>query len=45
VGALVLLFPAVMVSFDPGEVWARIAWADGTSPPPAEGSPSGEATR
>jgi len=30
VGILVLLLPAIMVSFDPGEVWKRIQWADGT---------------
>jgi paraquat-inducible protein A len=45
VGALVLLFPAIMVSFDAGEVWARIAWVDGTVPPSGEGSPSGGPTR
>lgn len=28
VGALVLLFPAIMVSFDPDEVWKRVEWAD-----------------
>ena len=28
VGALVLLFPAIMVSFDPHEVWKRVEWAD-----------------
>ena len=33
VGALVLLFPAIMVTFDPDEVWQRIAWADDTVPP------------
>jgi hypothetical protein len=34
-----------MVSFDAGEVWARIAWVDGTVPPSGEGSPSGGPTR
>lgn len=29
-GILVLLLPAIMVSFDPGEVWRRVEWADGT---------------
>jgi paraquat-inducible protein A len=27
-GALVLLFPAIMVTFDPGEIWQRVEWAD-----------------
>jgi paraquat-inducible protein A len=43
-GALVLLFPAIMVSFDPGEIWARIAWVDGTSPAPRSGNASQEPT-
>jgi len=29
VGALVLLFPAIMVTFDPDEIWQRVEWADG----------------
>ena len=29
VGALVLLFPAIMVTFDPHEIWQRVEWADG----------------
>jgi paraquat-inducible protein A len=33
VGALVLLFPAIMVTFDPEEVWRRVEWADGSPPP------------
>src|SRR5262245_33766888 len=28
VGALVFLFPAIMVTFDPEEVWRRVEWAD-----------------
>ena len=32
VGALVLLFPAIMASFDPDEIWERVAWADGSEP-------------
>ncbi len=28
VGVLVVLFPAIMVSFDPREIWKRIEWAD-----------------
>lgn len=38
VGALVVLFPAIMVTFDEDEIWQRITWADG-SPPPARGGP------
>ena len=30
VGALVLLFPAIMVTFDPEEIWRRVEWADGS---------------
>jgi paraquat-inducible protein A len=33
VGALVLLFPAIMVAFDEEEVWQRVQWADGELPP------------
>ena len=28
VGALVMLFPAIMVSFDARDVWQRVEWAD-----------------
>jgi paraquat-inducible protein A len=28
VGALVLLFPAIVATFDPREVWNRVEWAD-----------------
>jgi paraquat-inducible protein A len=31
VGLLVLLLPAIMVTFDPGEVWKRVEWVDGAS--------------
>ena len=31
VGALVLLFPAIMASFDPDEIWQRVRWADGST--------------
>jgi paraquat-inducible protein A len=41
VGALVLLFPAIMVTFDPGEVWQRVEWADGSLPPPLSDGASG----
>jgi paraquat-inducible protein A len=37
VGVLVMLFPAIMVSFDPGEIWQRVQWADGSLPPTSEG--------
>lgn len=30
VGALVILFPAIMATFDPDEIWQRIKWADGS---------------
>jgi hypothetical protein len=28
----VILFPAIMASFDPDEIWQRVEWADGSSP-------------
>jgi paraquat-inducible protein A len=28
VGALVILFPAIMVTFDPNEIWQRVEWAE-----------------
>ncbi|HYB41172.1 MAG TPA: paraquat-inducible protein A [Candidatus Methylomirabilis sp.] len=33
VGVLVVLFTAIMVTFDPREVWKRVQWADGRMPP------------
>jgi len=47
VGALVLLFPAIMVTFDPDEIWQRIEWADdaGPSRPGVYGAPGAEAGR
>lgn len=30
VGLLVLLLPAIMIAFDPGEIWKRVEWADGS---------------
>ena len=33
VGALVVLFPAIMLTIDAHEVWKRIEWADGRVPP------------
>ena len=32
-GAFVVLVAAVMVTFDPREVWKRVKWADGRPPP------------
>ena len=45
VGALVLLFPAIMATFDPDEIWQRIQWADESLTPPMSGgvSDAGEA--
>lgn len=36
VGVLVLLFPAIMATFDPDEIWQRIKWADGSEPESAD---------
>ena len=33
VGALVFLFPAIMVTFDPHEVWTRVKWANEAAAP------------
>ena len=33
VGALIVLLAAIMVTFDPREIWTRVVWADGTAPP------------
>lgn len=32
VGALVILFPAIMANFDPDEIWQRVNWADSGAP-------------
>jgi len=37
VGALVVLYPAIMVSFDPRVIWQRVEWVDGDLPPDARG--------
>ncbi len=39
-GTLVVLIPAITVSFDPQVVWRRVVWADGEPPPqtPAAGN-------
>lgn len=34
VGALVLLLPAIVVNFNDRELWQRVEWADGETPPP-----------
>ena len=44
VGALVILFAAIMATVDPHAIWARVAWASGAEPSPPEAS-SGEARR
>ena len=33
VGVLVLLFPAIMASFDPAEIWRHVEWAANQAPP------------
>jgi uncharacterized paraquat-inducible protein A len=37
IGALVVLFTAIAMTFDPREAWRRIEWADGRAP--AEAGP------
>jgi paraquat-inducible protein A len=32
-GGLVVLFPAIMVTFDPSEIWQRVEWADDEGAP------------
>ena len=34
VGALVLLIPAILVSFNDRQLWQQIEWVDGETPPP-----------
>jgi paraquat-inducible protein A len=34
VGGLVVLLPAIMVTFDAREAWKRVAWASGETPQP-----------
>jgi paraquat-inducible protein A len=45
VGALMALFTAMKVSFDPREVWTRIRWADGRLPPPERSLESAFSTK
>jgi paraquat-inducible protein A len=41
-GAFIGLLTAVIVSFDPREIWMRVRWADGTVPsPPGDRGPAG----
>lgn len=37
-GMLVVLIPTIMVSFDPQEVWKRVVWTDGETPPDPPGA-------
>jgi paraquat-inducible protein A len=39
-GLFVALMAAILVSFDPHEVWKRVTWADGESPPVANATAS-----
>jgi paraquat-inducible protein A len=39
-GALVVLFPAIMLSFDPREVWHRVEWVEDTVAEPPGRRPS-----
>ena len=32
-GALIVLFAAIMVTVDPHEIWKRVEWASGEGPP------------
>ena len=32
-GAFIVLLAAIIVSFEPHEIWSRVEWADGTKPP------------
>ena len=46
-GAFVFLLAAIIVSFEPHEIWSRVEWADGTMPPlrlePRPGTETGAA--
>ncbi len=39
VGALMILFPAIAVTFDADDLWNRIEWADGEVPPEVANGP------
>jgi paraquat-inducible protein A len=43
-GALVILFAAIIIAVDPREIWNRVAWAEGDRPPgaaPSQAPPAG----
>jgi paraquat-inducible protein A len=42
VGILMLLLPAIQVSLDPDEIWARLTWADGELPSTTPDAPNPE---
>ena len=44
-GAFVVLVAAIMVTFDPREVWKRVEWADGRPPPELSGTATDGGTR
>jgi paraquat-inducible protein A len=45
VGGLIVLFPAIMVTFDPREVWQRVEWADDeVAPQVLSAAPAAEPT-
>jgi len=43
-GAFIALLSAVIVTFDPHEVWKRVRWADGTVPKPPDDAVSARAS-
>jgi paraquat-inducible protein A len=43
--ALMLLIPAIMVTFDSRDLWRRVVWADGEIPPPIEADAPANAAR
>jgi len=45
VGILMLLLPAIQVSLDPDEIWARLTWADGELPSTTPDAPTPETER
>ncbi len=40
VGGLVVLVPAIVVTFNPREIWRVVIWADGRNPPPPGAGPA-----
>ena len=45
-GAFVFLMAAILVNYEPHEIWSRVTWVDGTVPGASPGPPRGvEATR